>query len=940
MTTEVEFQTKVTKAVVNMGRFDQVTNGDDNTVVDMDGGVKVPSLAKLAKDYGNLGFKTRGQATISASTTLTRSTYVGKNVNVTAPGITITFPDASGGWLDGEAVLLKNSSAANITLAFPGGTDGTTTILPGATATFISTGNGAWRQFFYAPAVGNAANSVPVLGGDGKLAGAILPANVALTGVDGKLPTSLLPEAVLGAMKFRGFWNAATNVVTYQGSNVGPIPAASAANLGYYYIVQTAGTTNVNGITDWQVGDWAVSDGGAFDKIDSSDMVTAVAGLQGNISAAALTATLNAFTSALQGLVPPSGGGTVNFLCADGTWKAPPGSGGGSSTYAVGTFVSLSAATILAGTKVLRVTGYDTAGFYPFELAYDPTINDAYVAANPRSAVKTANGLYFRNVEPVLMPEHFGAKGDGATNDTAAFVALSKEITRRNGAYVNLRRVAYIFGDQSAQANGVCVGPSPFNFDGLSGKVTIRGNGAIIRTAPGLKYGAFNPATGLARTGITSGTPSDVASPFSGVVVATNCTGTIWVDGLEADGNMAALTLGGQYGDTGYQIAHCGVLTLDNPGSIFLLDLYLHHMGQDGLLTRVPVASNAAASIPLYLCGVRSEYNARQGWSQIGGNCTVAINSKFNFTGRGSFASNPAAGLDVEAEYGYVDGSYVQLINRNFSAINCEFIANLGAGVVSDTGDSADMNFTDCRVTGGNNSYALYPNKPGFTFTRGRVVGPSAGFFADSTGNNSPKFYGTKFLDAPSLSPLGSLLGGPIIDLSTSNTQTLLDDVMITLTNNCWLPYTAGGARYRNVRMTATNGNTGVPSGTYAGQNVVNGSVNTSGFTIAEGKTTVNGSAMTPSGGSSGVQGIQKGVVSNAAGGGLGATSTITVSLYGFNATTSVFLPDAWGGGENVATDRYKVKVTDVVRRSDGADVTVRNDGASTQTVNLGYWIG
>lgn len=46
------------------------------------------------------------------------------------------------------------------------------------------------------------------------------------------------------------------------------------------------------------------------------------------------TAMLNTFTSSLKGLAPASGGGTVNFLRADGTWAAPPG-GGGSSNVVV-----------------------------------------------------------------------------------------------------------------------------------------------------------------------------------------------------------------------------------------------------------------------------------------------------------------------------------------------------------------------------------------------------------------------------------------------------------------------------------------------------------------------------------------------------------------------------------------------------------------------------
>lgn len=45
-------------------------------------------------------------------------------------------------------------------------------------------------------------------------------------------------------------------------------------------------------------------------------------------TAAAQTALLDPFTSALKGLVPASGGGTANFLRADGTWAAPGGGGG------------------------------------------------------------------------------------------------------------------------------------------------------------------------------------------------------------------------------------------------------------------------------------------------------------------------------------------------------------------------------------------------------------------------------------------------------------------------------------------------------------------------------------------------------------------------------------------------------------------------------------
>lgn len=46
------------------------------------------------------------------------------------------------------------------------------------------------------------------------------------------------------------------------------------------------------------------------------------------LTTAQTTAMLDTFTSSLKGLAPASGGGTTNFLRADGTWAAPPGGGG------------------------------------------------------------------------------------------------------------------------------------------------------------------------------------------------------------------------------------------------------------------------------------------------------------------------------------------------------------------------------------------------------------------------------------------------------------------------------------------------------------------------------------------------------------------------------------------------------------------------------------
>ena len=57
--------------------------------------------------------------------------------------------------------------------------------------------------------------------------------------------------------------------------------------------------------------------------------VTAGTGNVENLTGTQATTLLDTFTSSLKGLAPASGGGTTNFLRADGTWASPPGGGGG-----------------------------------------------------------------------------------------------------------------------------------------------------------------------------------------------------------------------------------------------------------------------------------------------------------------------------------------------------------------------------------------------------------------------------------------------------------------------------------------------------------------------------------------------------------------------------------------------------------------------------------
>ena len=79
-------------------------------------------------------------------------------------------------------------------------------------------------------------------------------------------------SSTTGVLTYQGTWNADTNSPTLSSGSGTP---------GYYYIVSTAGSTNLDGITDWAVGDWAVFSDQATDawqKIDN----TAVGNISGS----------------------------------------------------------------------------------------------------------------------------------------------------------------------------------------------------------------------------------------------------------------------------------------------------------------------------------------------------------------------------------------------------------------------------------------------------------------------------------------------------------------------------------------------------------------------------------------------------------------------------------------------------------------------------------
>jgi predicted heme/steroid binding protein len=118
----------------------------------------------------------------------------------------------------------------------------------------------------------NAAVTGKVLTGLNVTGGNVVATDSILTAF-GKVQNQI--NGLVGGVQYQGVWNADTNT---------PTLISSVGTQGHYYIVNVAGTTNLNGITDWQVGDWAIFSGGAWQKVDNTDSVTSVNGFTGAVS--------------------------------------------------------------------------------------------------------------------------------------------------------------------------------------------------------------------------------------------------------------------------------------------------------------------------------------------------------------------------------------------------------------------------------------------------------------------------------------------------------------------------------------------------------------------------------------------------------------------------------------------------------------------------------
>ena len=366
----------------------------------------------------------------------------------------------------------------------------------------------------------------------------------------GQVPLSQIPP--LGDLNYQGTWNATTNT---------PTLTSSVGTKGYYYVVSVAGTTNLNGITDWQVSDWAVFNGSVWQKIDNTDSVTSVNGKTGTV---VLTATDVGAVSSV------SGTGTVSGISLSGTVTS-------TGNLTLGGSLDLSSPPVIGGTTPNTITG--------------STINANTKVVSPDFYAQSILGGNLRTYTGTSLLNWDGGGSGNVTinggllaNPTNKNVSLAP--TGTGSVTVN---PATVIGATTPKAiTGTTVTATTFSGSGASltsipnsalvnSSITINGNATALGGS--VSVGTVTSVTATAPVASTGGTTPVISMPAATTSVSGYLTSTDWntfnnktsntgtVTSVGGTGTINGLTITGTVTTSG-SLTLGGTLDLSSPPAI------------------------------------------------------------------------------------------------------------------------------------------------------------------------------------------------------------------------------------------------------------------------------------------------------------------------------------------------------------------------------------
>lgn len=297
----------------------------------------------------------------------------------------------------------------------------------------------------------------------------------------GTLTASQLPASIVGAVVYKGVWNASTNTPT--------LTSGTGTN-GFYYIVSVAGSTTLNGNSTWVANDIAIFNGTVWNRIPgSSANVTSIYGRTGTV-----TAQTGDYTASQVGAVPTTRtlniNGTAYDLSANRSWTVTTG----------GTVTSITATSPLTGGTI---TTSGTIG-----IAQSSASVNGYLSSTDWSVFNSKLSSYTETDPVFAASAAHGISGSDITSWTAKQAALlGTGFVKISGTTISYDNSTYLTGNQSITVSGDISGSGTTAITATIGASKVTNTMLAGSVAASKLIGTDIATVGTITSGIWQGTP-------------------------------------------------------------------------------------------------------------------------------------------------------------------------------------------------------------------------------------------------------------------------------------------------------------------------------------------------------------------------------------------------------------------------------------------------